>query len=322
MSKINFEQIFPDILSGKIEHNHAKKILLEINKSGFTADMFTAAVKTLKSCMKSINIDQDAIDVCGTGGDNLQTLNVSTAVCFVLAGCDVPVAKHGNKAISSNSGSAAIFTELGIGISDDENSIRENIEKHKLTFLFAPLFHQSLKGVSTLRQEIAKEFQVPTIFNYLGPLLNPVNTKRQLIGVSDRKIMQQMAKSLACDKNITAYFVHGFDGMDELTICDNSYLVKVENGQVSDEQIINPENYGFKKSPISQIQGKDPKYNAERLISMLDGEKSAYRDIVVLNAAFALQLAGKVESIEDGILMASNIIDDGKAMDVLLSLRS
>ena len=110
--------------------------------------------------------------------------------------------------------------------------------------------------------------------------------------------------------------------MDELTICDNSYLVKVENGQVSDEQIINPENYGFKKSPISQIQGKDPKYNAERLISMLDGEKSAYRDIVVLNAAFALQLAGKVESIEDGILMASNIIDDGKAMDVLLSLRS
>ncbi len=313
----NFEQIFADLVDSKIEHDRAKKILLEMNEVGFTSNMFSAATKVLKSRMKSIDINLDAIDVCGTGGDKLQTLNVSTAVCFVLAGCGVPVAKHGNKAISSSSGSADIFSDLKSGASENEDEIIRDLEKHKLAFLFAPLFHKSLAGIATLRKEIAKEYGVPTIFNYLGPLLNPANIKKQLIGVSNRKIMKEMALSLANNKEVKAYFVHGFDGMDEITICDNSYLIKVENGQVSDEQIINPEDYGFKKVALQAIKGQDPRYNSDKLIALLKGEKSAYRDIVILNAAFALKLYGKVLNIEEGIAMASNAIDSGEAMKVL-----
>lgn len=322
MVENNFEQIFADLVDGKTPHDEAKKILLQMNEDGFTADMFTAAVKTLKSRMKTINLGFDAIDVCGTGGDKLGSLNVSTAVCFILAGCGVTVAKHGNKAISSNSGSADIFSELGIENSDNEAKITHNLQQHKLAFLFAPLFHKSLKNIAALRMEIATEYNVPTIFNYLGPLLNPTNTKKQLIGVSDHKIMKQMAVALSRQKNITAYLVHGFDGMDELTICDNSYLIKVENGQVLNEQIIDPEDYGFTKSSIDQIKGESPKYNSEKLVLLLKGEKSAYRDIVLLNTAFALQLAGRVTNIEEGFALASSAVDDGKAKDVLLSLRA
>ena len=321
MVERNFEKIFEELIDGKTPHDESKKILLDMNDSGFTADMFTAAVKTLKNRMKTINLGFDAIDVCGTGGDGLKTLNVSTAVCFILAACAVKVAKHGNKAISSSSGSADIFTELKIGVTNDEAQIISNLQNHNLCFLFAPLFHQSLKNIANLRMQIAKEYKTPTIFNYLGPLLNPTNTSIQLIGVSNRQIMQQMAQALSKNKNAKAYFVHGFEGMDEITLCDNSYLVKVENGQVFEEEIINPEEYGFKKVSIEDIKGEDPKYNSTKLISMLKGEKSAYRDIVVLNAAFALQLAGKVKSVENGVLMASKAIDSGDALKVLSSLQ-
>ncbi len=308
----NFEEIFNNIIDLKLSEAEIKKFLLDLNNTNLPANAFIGAITALKKRMKKISAPQNAIDVCGTGGDKLNTLNVSTAVCFVVAAAGIPVAKHGNKAISSNSGSADIFSELGIKISSDISEIETNLRDKKLCFLFAPHFHESLKNVAQIRKDLG----VPTIFNFLGPLLNPANTSKQMIGVSRRDIMHKMANAVIAPDLIT-HFVHGFDGMDEITLTDNSYLIRCENGEVFAEEIINPTKFGFKKVSLESLKGSDPKYNAQKLIALLDGEKSAYRDIVILNAAFALKLANAVKKVEDGIDFARAMIDFGNAKKVL-----
>lgn len=317
----NFEANFADLVDGKIKGDQAIEFLLQVNKGGYSKEVFAAAIKTLKARMKKVNVDDKVIDICGTGGDKLGTLNVSTASCFVLAACGVKIAKHGNKAISSSSGSADIFNQLGVVVNDNEDDILASIKNHNLSFLFAPLFHASLKNIAELRMRIAKEYGQVTIFNYLGPLLNPANTKKQLIGVSRKDVMQPMAHALAQDPEITAYIVHGFDGMDEITICDKSYLVEVRDGMVLPEQVIDPADYGFAICDLSQIKGRDPQYNCQKLLSLLSGEQSAYGDIVTLNCAFALKLAGKVQNIPDGIKIANAAIVNGSALDLLNGMR-
>lgn len=192
--------------------------------------------------------------------------------------------------------------------------------KKKLCFLFAPFFHESLKSLSAIRKEIAQEYNVPTIFNYLGPLLNPANTTIQLIGTSKKETMLPMLETLRELGLKRVYLVHGFDKMDEITLCDNSYLMRLEEDEIS-EEIIDPTKFGFTKMPLEALKGKDPQYNAQKLIELLSGKKSAYRDIVVLNAAFALQLAGKVKDVENGIILAQRMLDENTALGVLQSLK-
>ncbi len=315
LSAQNYEEIFDKIVELKIPEEQIRNFLLDLNEANMPTNAFIGAISSLKKRMKTINAPQNAIDVCGTGGDKLNTLNVSTAVSFVVAAAGVPVAKHGNKAISSNSGSADIFSELGIKISDDLVQIEKDLHEKKLSFLFAPFFHESLKNVAQIRKSLG----VPTIFNFLGPLLNPANTKKQIIGVSRRDIMHKMAKCLSIQSpQTTAYFVHGFDGMDEITLTDNSYLLRCEKGIIFPEEIINPEEFGFKKVSLDQLKGKDPSYNAKKLKSLLEGEQSAYRDIVILNSAFALKLAERVSSIEEGIELSSRIISTKAAIPSLI----
>lgn len=318
----DFKQQFADLIDGNLSEIAAVNFLLQINEQGYSEEVFAAAVDALKQRMKKIKAPAGAIDICGTGGDKLGTLNVSTACCFVLAACGVKVAKHGNKAISSQSGSADIFKQLGVRVNDNEKEIVKSLEDHNLSFLFAPFFHASLKNIANIRLKIAQEYNQVTIFNYLGPLLNPANTKKQLIGVSKKEIMQPMAQFLATDPQMSAYIIHGFDNMDEITICDKSYLLEVKGGQVQPEQIIDPQDYGFQLADLQQIKGGDVTYNAEKLVALLSGEKSAYRDIVVLNCAFALKLAAKVDTIEQGINLANDIIDQGQAKKILEQLRS
>lgn len=306
---MNYEEIFTQIIDAKISAQESKKILLEMNQGNFSCEIFLAAMNVLKARMKKINAPVGAIDVCGTGGDKLNTLNVSTAVCFVVAACGVVVAKHGNKAISSKSGSADIFHELGIKIQEDAAQIEKTLREKKLCFLYAPFFHESLKNLAQIRKEIALEYGVPTIFNYLGPLLNPANTKLQMIGVSRRDIMIPMAQALQKSGSKKVYLVHGFDGMDEITICDNSYLIRLENDKIFDEEVIDPTNYGFKKVAIDEIKGGDVKYNAQKLRELLSGKDSAYKEIVILNSAFALKLAGRVNDVQEGARMARSVID-------------
>ncbi|MBU6338806.1 MAG: anthranilate phosphoribosyltransferase [Rickettsiales bacterium] len=317
----NFEEIFSDIIEQKISETETKKILLDLNKNGYSKESFIGAVTALKKRMIKISAPKNSIDVCGTGGDKLNTLNVSTAVCFLVAAAGISVAKHGNKAVSSMSGSADIFSELGIKISSDIAEIEKTLAEKKLCFLFAPFFHQSLKNLAQIRKSFAEEFKQLTIFNFLGPLLNPANTRFQLIGTSRKDTMRNMLEVAAADDaSKKIYIVHGFDGMDEITLCNDSYLLRFENGKFFEEEIINPEKFGFKKVVLEALKGSDAKHNAQKLIALLDGEKSAYRDIVLLNSAYAFKISGKVEKITDGIDLAREMIDSGKAKQVLQSL--
>jgi len=309
-----YEDIFNKIIDLKISENEIKDFLLELNEKNLPQNAFIGASKVLKAKMKSIDLPFPVIDVCGTGGDKLNTLNISTAVCFVLAGAGVKVAKHGNKAVSSNSGSADIFSELGIEFDDNEEKIKSNLEKNNLSFLFAPYFHAALKNIAGIRKSLGQ----PTIFNFLGPILNPTNTDTQLIGVSRKDVMPKMLETIKFfNPNAKIYMVHGFDGMDEATITNNSYLLKLENGEISQEEIINPENYGLKKVKLDEIAGQDPKYNAVKLLELLDGKKSPYQDIVCLNASLALKLTNKASSIEEGIKLAQEVIDKKLAKNIL-----
>lgn len=321
-SSDQFENLFSDIIEAKLPRDDIKKILLEINQQGFTTPVFIGTVSALKKRMRKINAPINAIDVCGTGGDKLGTLNISTAVCFVLAAAGVTVAKHGNKAISSNSGSADIFAELGIKISSDILEIEKNLREKKLCFLFAPFFHESLKNLAEIRKEIAQEFKQPTIFNYLGPLLNPANAKSQLIGTSKKETMLPMLETLKIMGSQRVYVAHGFDSMDEITLCDNSYLMRLEDGKIFDEEIIDPQKFGFEKVALDALKGKDPQHNAQKMLALFDGEKSAYRDIVVFNAAFALKLGEVVGDVESGIKMAKRVLDEGKVKAVLELVKS
>jgi len=313
----DFKKVFTEIIEAKISDDEIKKILLALNEANLPENAFIGAVAALRQHMKKISAPQNAMDVCGTGGDKLNTLNISTAVCFVVAAAEIPIAKHGNKAISSQSGSADIFSELGVKISSDISEIEKNLREKNLCFLFAPFFHEALKNVAKIRQEL----KVPTIFNFLGPLLNPANTSLQLIGTSRKDVMQKMASAVAQNHFAKAFIVHGFDGMDEITLTDNSYLLRVENGKVFEEEIIDPRKFGFQRVKIEDLKGADAKHNAAKLVALLEGEKSAYRDIVVLNSAFALMLAGKVGKVEDGVKMAEFMIDGGLAQKVLQKVR-
>lgn len=311
-----FEEIFNQIIDSKISEKEIAEFLLALNEVNLPSNAFIGATTSIKGRMKRISAPQNAIDVCGTGGDKLNTLNISTAVCFVTAAAGIPTAKHGNKAISSNSGSADIFSELGVKISSDISEIEKNLKEKNLCFLFAPFFHEALKNVAQIRKNLA----VPTIFNFLGPLLNPANTNLQLIGVSRKDVMMKLASVIAQNPESESYIVHGMDGMDEISLCTDSYLIHVKNGKIFDEEIINPEKFGLKKTTLENLQGKDPKYNSEKLLALLNAEKSAYRDIVILNSAFVLKLAKKVEKIEEGIELAKSILDSGKALEVLQNI--
>ena len=318
LTQENYQEIFDQIIDLKISEEEIKKFLLDLNQANLPDQAFIGAVSSLKKRMKKISAPQNAIDVCGTGGDKLNTLNISTAVCFVLAAAGIPVAKHGNKAISSKSGSADIFAELGIKISSEVSEIEENLREKKICFLFAPFFHEALRNVAQIRKSLG----VPTIFNYLGPLLNPANTNFQLIGVSRRDVMKKMANVInePLQNKKATYIVHGQDGMDEISLCADSYLLRCENGQIFAEEIINPEKFGFKKTSLEALKGKDPKYNAEKLIALLNGEKSAYRNIVVLNAALSFKLTNHVNEVGEGIKLAEEMLDSGLSRNVLSSL--
>jgi len=262
-----------------------------------------------------LKLNIDTIDIVGTGGDGLKTFNISTAVAFIVASNGLYVAKHGNTAVSSKSGASDVLKELGININIGEELLNKCLKDTNMCFLFAPNYNKAFKNVAKVR----KELTFRTIFNLLGPLLNPVRAKRQLLGVFSNQYLRILAETLQAQNSIKSWVVNGSDGMDEITLTGNSQIAELSNNQIKEFEI-NPEKYNFKLCSPKSIQGGSPSYNAKKMLHLFEGEKSAYRDIVVLNAAAAFCVADSVNTYEEGIELAQNLIDEGKPLNTLNKL--
>jgi anthranilate phosphoribosyltransferase len=269
--------------------------------------------------MDTLPAPENAMDVCGTGGDagrnHGSTLNISTAVALVVAACGIPVVKHGNKSVSSSSGSADVLAALGVNIQADKGRMGAALHETGICFLFAPVFHKAMRHVAPVRQELG----IRTILNLIGPLANPAQPKRQLLGVYHKDLLPVMAEALRALGSEKAWVVHGGDGMDELTLAGVSHVAELKNNEITLHDIT-PEAAGLERAGPDALSGKNPEDNARELSLLLGGKLSPYRDIVLLNAAAALVVADKAAGIKEGAGIAAEAIDSGKARDTLASL--
>ena len=306
---------FNYILEGKASEKQIEKFLLSLRERGEKIDEITAATRVMREKSFKVSAPDNAIDTCGTGGSGSGKYNISTAASLVAAGAGAVIAKHGNRALSSKSGSSQVLEELGVKLNIEPNKITECIEKSNIGFMFAPNHHPAMRYVGPVRQRL----KVRTIFNILGPLSNPANVKKQLIGVFDKKWLEPMAETLRSLGSQRALLVNGSDGLDELTTTGVSYVAELNDHNIKTYEI-NPEKLGLKLSKFDDLIGGDPKQNAKKIINLLEGEKGPYRDIVLLNSAAALYVDGKVKNLKDGISMSENSIDNGNAKIALDNL--
>lgn len=287
---------------------------------GETADELAAAAEVLRSRAIPVAAPAGVVDTCGTGGDGLKTYNISTAVAFVAAGAGAVVAKHGNRAASSACGSSDVLSALGASLDAPPALLERAFAEAGCAFLYAPRHHPSLTRLASLRRTLG----VRTLFNLLGPLANPAGARRQLVGVAAPRLLEPMAGALARLGVERALVVHGSDGLDELTVAGDSEAIEVAGG-VLRRIAIHPSAAGLPTSPTAALRGGGPAENAAALRRLLDGEKSAYRDVVILNAAACLMVAGVADSLGDGAERARRSIDDGRArqsLDALLLVMS
>ncbi len=306
---------FDIMMSGDATPSQAGGLLMGLRVRGETVDEITGAAKAMRAKAAKITAPEGAIDTCGTGGDATGTYNVSTAAALVVAACGVPVAKHGNRAMSSKSGSADVLTALGVNIEADHAVVEAAIADVGIGFLMAPRHHGAMRHVAGTRVELGTR----TIFNILGPLSNPAGAKRQLIGVFDDKWLVPIAEVLGNLGSERVWVVHGSDGMDELTTTGPSTVASLDGGTVTTFEV-NPEDAGLARADLADLKGGDPDYNAAALTAVLDGKPSAYRDIVLLNAGGALVVAGKAADLAAGVADAATAVDDGAARRVLAHL--
>ena len=308
-------QAFEQIMSGAATDAEIGALLMGMHVRGETVDEIAGAARVLRAKALSVRAPDGAIDTCGTGGDAKGTHNISTCTAFVVAGAGVPVAKHGNRSISSRSGSADVLAALGVNIECGPETIERCIATCGLGFMFAPAHHAAMRHVGKVRGELG----VRTIFNLLGPLANPAATKFQVVGVFDEKWVEPIAQVLGLLGVERAWVVHGADGLDELTTTNISYVAALDHGTISTFKI-SPRNAGLPDARPADLVGGDATENAAHIRAVLQGNQGPLRDIVLLNAAAALMVAGKAKSLRDGVALAAEAIDSGKAMGVLEAL--
>jgi len=306
---------FALMMSGVATEAQIGALLLAMRVRGETIDEIAGAARAMRAKAVKVKAPKGAIDTCGTGGDAKGTFNISTCAAFVVAGAGVPVAKHGNKSISSRSGSADVLTALGVNIELPPERIERCIETCGLGFMFAPAHHAAMSHVAKARTELGTR----TIFNLLGPLANPADTKYQLVGVFAEEWVEKIACVLALLGVERAWVVHGSDGMDELTTTGVSHVGVLDAGRVSTFKI-SPRNAGLKEARPDDLIGGDAVENAAHIRAVLQGNVGPFRDIVLLNAAAALLVGGKAQSLRDGVSLAEQSIESGKAMAVLEGL--
>jgi anthranilate phosphoribosyltransferase len=309
------EAAFDIIMSGEATPAQIGALLMAMRLRGETVAEITGAVRAMRARMTAIEAPADAIDVCGTGGDGAGTLNVSSAVTFVVAGCGVPVAKHGNRALSSRTGGADVLTALGVNVDAPIGSLASILTEAGCVFLFAPRHHPSMRHAAGPRVELGTR----TIFNLLGPLANPAGVRRQLTGVFAPDWTRPMAETLAALGHEAAWIVHGM-GLDELTVAGQNHVTALQDGEIA-SFVIEPEDAGLTRAPIAAIQGGDAGFNASALEAVLLGAPGAYRDTVLLNAAAALIVAGQAGNLREGVSRAAGSIASGAAFAALETLR-
>ena len=295
------------VMEGKVGDAQLAAFLTALHFKNVTVPEIVGAARVMRSKAEKVSA-KDAVDTCGTGGDGADTFNISTAVAFVVAGAGVRVAKHGNRAVSSKSGSADVLKCLGVNIEASVSAVERCVEEAGIGFLFAPLMHKAMKHAATVRKELGFR----TLFNLLGPLTNPANAHAQVLGVYDSKWVNPLAEVLRDLGSRRALVVHGFDGLDEITLTSETQVSELKNDNVT-SFTIDPKEYGYSLCSANDLKGGSPEENAVIIRDILNGATGPKTDIVILNAAAAIYVGGKADSIEKGILVAANSIDSGAA---------
>lgn len=303
------------IMAGEATPSQIGAFLMGMRIKGETVGEIAAAVSILREQMVPVEAPADAVDIVGTGGDGGGTLNISTASAIVVAAAGVPVAKHGNRALSSKSGASQVLEALGVNLELSPADISRCIREAGIGFMFAPSHHPAMRHVGPSRAEMG----VRTMFNLLGPQANPAGVRRYMLGVYAQEWVEPVAAALLANRAIKAWVVHGSDGLDEITVTGPSFVAQIANGDLRSFEVT-PEEAGLKRHAAEDLLGADPEYNARAMHALFDGAPGAYRDIVLLNAGAALIVADKVADLREGAEAAASLIDSGKAKDTLARL--
>ncbi len=318
LSRESAQLAFETIMKGEATDAQIAGFLMVLRTRGESSEEITAAAQVMRAHATKVSAPDGAIDIVGTGGDGVGTLNISTATAIVVAGAGVTVAKHGNKNLSSQSGAADVLSKTGVTTMIEASSVQKVLDEAGIAFMMAPMHHPAIKHVMPARTELATR----TIFNILGPLTNPADVKLQLTGAYSPELLQPMAEVLTALGTQRAWLVHGGDGSDELSIVAPSQVVETHNGNLRSFTIA-PQDAGLPSHKLEDIMGGTPDYNAKRFQALFAGKKDAYRDAVLLNAAAALLIAGHADNLEDGAELARRSIDEGaafKKLDALIKL--
>ena len=309
--------LFMGLMEGKYDENSIIAILDYLLKKGETKDELAGGIFVLREKANKVKVDKNTIDTCGTGGDGQNSLNISTAAAIVLASMGVKVAKHGNKAVSSNCGSADVLQALKININLKPNEVEENIERFNFAFMFAPNYHSAMKYVGPARKKMGKK----TIFNLIGPLSSPAQVKRQVIGVFDKKWMRPFAEALRENGVVHAFIVNSDDGMDEISPFAETKVVELKDGRIQ-EFLIDPKNLGINSTKIENLKGKNAKYNSEKIIEIFQGKNNEFSQSVSLNTAAGLIVSGKETDFKIAYDKATNHLNSGNVFKHLTKIQS
>ncbi len=308
LSRAQAELAFEHLFTGDATPAQIGGLLMAMRARGEAVSEYTAAAKVMREKCLPVKAPEGAMDIVGTGGDGMGTLNISTATAFVVAGAGVPVAKHGNRNLSSKSGAADVQSALGIDVMVGPEVVEKALEEVGIGFMMAPMHHPAMKHVMPVRMELGSK----TIFNILGPLTNPAGVKRQLTGAFAIDLIFPMAETLSALGTEAAWLVHGADGTDEISISGPTSVAALSGGMITAREV-HPEDAGLPVHPLRDVLGGTPEENANAFKALLDGAQGAYRDAVLLNAAAALIIAGKCEKLREGVAVAAESIDSGKA---------
>ena len=315
LSEAEMAECMKEIMEGKASESQIGAFLVALRIKGETVEEITGAARIMRQKVAAIRAPEGVLDTCGTGGDMSHTFNISTTAAIVIAAAGVPVAKHGNRSVSSRSGSADVLEALGVKIDLSPEKVEKCLFETGFGFLFAPLFHPAMKYAVGPRREIG----IRTIFNILGPLTNPAGAQRQIMGVFADRLTEPLAQVLSNLGSADAMVVHGQDGLDEITVSDGTRVSRCRAGGVETFYIA-PEEFGVSRADVESLVGGDKDENAKILLSVLDGERGARRDVVLMNSAAALVVAGRAGDFRDAMLVAADSIDSGAARKKLQEL--